>query len=133
VKGQAIQTILKLLELCERLKFELRHSWLSNGRRESVAEPAWQMALMAMVLHRHLEHQVDLERSPKMVLIHDLVEVVAGDIPFFETGSRQEAKASREREAIETIRGICVNVAMHTRNRLPGRPRRFLACCLCTW
>ncbi len=89
MKGQAILPILKLLELPERLKFELRHSWLSNGRRESVAEHAWQMALMAMVLHRHLEHQVDLE--------------------------------------------ICVNVARHTRNRLPGRPRRFLACCLCTW
>ncbi len=41
-----------------------------------------------------------------MVLIHDLVEAVTGDVPFFETGSRQEAKSLREREAIETIRGI---------------------------
>lgn len=73
---QAVQPILKLLQLSERLKFELRHSWLSNGRRESVAEHTWQMALMAMAMHRHLEHEVDLERSLKIVLVHDLVEAL---------------------------------------------------------
>jgi putative hydrolase of HD superfamily len=64
------------------------------------------MALMAMVMHRHLELEVDLERALKMVLVHDLVEAVAGDVPFFETGPRREAKSLREREAIEKIREI---------------------------
>ena len=50
-----IRTILDFLALAERLKCELRHSWLSNGRQESVAEHSWQMALMAMLMHRHLE------------------------------------------------------------------------------
>ncbi|MCG8353819.1 MAG: HD domain-containing protein [Chloroflexales bacterium] len=102
----AITAILELLTLAERLKCELRHSWLSDGRRESVAEHTWQMALMAVVLHPHLEHQADLCRTLKMVLIHDLVEAEAGDVPFFETGARKEAKAAREQAAITRIRDL---------------------------
>jgi putative hydrolase of HD superfamily len=98
----SIKSILSLLRLAERLKFELRHSWLSCGRQESVAEHTWQMALMALLVHRHLEKPVHLEHTLKMILVHDLVE--AEDIPFFETGSRQEQKAQREQEAIENIR-----------------------------
>ncbi len=100
------KSILELLKLAERLKFELRHSWLSNGRQESVAEHTWQMALMALLVHRHLEKPVVLEHVLKMILIHDLVEAEAGDIPFFETGSRKDRKAELEQRAIENIRDI---------------------------
>jgi putative hydrolase of HD superfamily len=96
--------ILSFLALSERLKCELRHSWLSNGRQESVAEHSWQMALMALLMHRHLAHPVDIEKSLKMVLVHDLVEAVVGDVPFFDTGERKRLKARREQEAIGTIR-----------------------------
>src|SRR6476619_1319468 len=95
--------ILDFLALSERLKFELRHSWLSSGRRESVAEHTWQMALMAVLMHRHLEHPVDLERTLAMITVHDLVEAIAGDVPFFETGERKAMKRRRELEAIEEI------------------------------
>jgi len=96
--------ILDFLALSERLKRELRHSWLSDGRRESVAEHSWQMALVALLAHRHLEHAVDIGRVLKIILVHDLVEALAGDIPFFEAGERKELKAERERAAIEEIR-----------------------------
>lgn len=101
-----ITGIQRVLELAERLKFELRHSWLSNGRQESVAEHTWQMALMAVLMHRHLEHPVELGRSLEMIIVHDLVEAEAGDVPFFETGARQNAKAERERAAIDRIRSL---------------------------
>ena len=84
--------ILEFLGLSERLKRELRHSWLSDGRRESVAEHTWQMAL------------VDIGRVLKIILVHDLVEALAGDVPYFEVGERKEFKAERERAAIEEIR-----------------------------
>lgn len=100
------KSILELLKLSERLKFELRHSWLSNGRQESVAEHTWQMTLMAMLVHRHLEHPVNLEHVLKMIIVHDLVEALVGDVPFFEVGQRKELKAQREQEAIEQIRGM---------------------------
>jgi 5'-deoxynucleotidase YfbR-like HD superfamily hydrolase len=97
-------TILDFLALSERLKTELRHSWLSSGRQESVAEHCWQMALMAMLVHRHLAQPVDLGRALKMILTHDLVEAEAGDVPFFDRSERKTLKPARERAAIEGIR-----------------------------
>ena len=99
-----IRTILDFLALAERLKCELRHSWLSNGRQESVAEHSWQMALMAMLMHRHLEGRVDLGKTLKMILTHDLVEAEVGDVPYFDRSERKAKKAARERAAIELIR-----------------------------
>ena len=99
-----IRTILDFLALAERLKCELRHSWLSNGRQESVAEHSWQMALMAMLMHRDLEVPVDLGKTLKMILTHDLVEAEVGDVPFFDRSERRTMKAERERGAIELIR-----------------------------
>lgn len=98
--------IIEILRLSERLKFELRHSWLSNGRRESVAEHCWQMALMALLTYRHLEYPIEIEKVLKMILIHDLVEAEAGDIPFFEVGTRKQQKAALEQQAIAHIRDM---------------------------
>src|SRR5215468_390340 len=103
MQAEAVR-ILDFLALSERLKRELRHSWLSDGRRESVAEHTWQMALIALLAHRHLQHPVDIGRVLKIILVHDLVEALAGDVPYFETGERKALKAERERAAIEEIR-----------------------------
>jgi len=108
---QDVARILDFLALSERLKLELRHSWLSDGRQESVAEHSWQMALMALLIHRHLAEPVDIGRVLRMVLVHDLVEAEVGDVPFFATGERKTGKAERERQAILSIR-----------DRLPGPP-----------
>jgi putative hydrolase of HD superfamily len=102
----AVRTILDFLAFSEAIKRELRHSWLSDGRRESVAEHSWQMALMAMLMHRHLDAPVDLPRTLKMILVHDLVEAEVGDVPFFDTSERKQLKAVREQAAIEKIRGM---------------------------
>jgi putative hydrolase of HD superfamily len=99
-----IGTLLDFMALAERLKCELRHSWLSNGRQESVAEHSWQMALMAMLMHRHLKMPVELGKTLKMILTHDLVEAEVGDVPFFDRSERKTKKAARERAAIELIR-----------------------------
>ncbi|HEX5794989.1 MAG TPA: HD domain-containing protein [Geminicoccaceae bacterium] len=110
------RTLLDFLAFSENLKTELRHSWLSSGRQESVAEHCWQMALMAMLVHRHLAQPVDLGKTLKMILTHDLVEAEAGDVPFFEQGERKATKAARERVAIEGIRtrlGDPVGTEMH--------------------
>ena len=96
--------ILDFLALAERLKTELRHSWLSSGRQESVAEHSFQMALMALLVHRHLAQPVDLCKALKMILVHDLVEAEAGDVPFFDDSGRRALKPARERAAIESIR-----------------------------
>lgn len=100
----AVGTILDFLRLSEGLKRELRHSWLSDGRRESVAEHSWQMALMAILAHPHLDEPVDLGRTLEMIVVHDLVEALVGDVPYFDTSERKRLKKQREAEAIEEIR-----------------------------
>lgn len=104
--GETPDAILRSLKLSEGLKRELRHSWLSDGRRESVAEHCWNMSLLAILVHPHLEHPVDLERALRMVIVHDLVEAEAGDVPFFEVSERQTSKLAREAAAMERITGI---------------------------
>jgi putative hydrolases of HD superfamily len=83
--------VAKIVDCCVlvgRLKRELRHSWLSDGRRESVAEHSWSMSLLALLVHRHLAQPVETDRVLKMMIVHDLVEALAGDAPFFEAGSQ---------------------------------------------
>jgi putative hydrolases of HD superfamily len=104
-----IPTILQFLEFSERLKCELRHSWLSSGRQESVAEHCWQLAFMALLLSPSLELPIKLEKALKMSLVHDLAEAETGDIPYFEKSARQADKAEREQLVMERIR-----------ERLPG-------------
>lgn len=100
------ERILQVLALSERLKRELRHSWLADGRQESVAEHCWQMALMAMLVHPHLELQVDLGTALRMIIVHDIAEAEVGDIPSFETSERKRQKAVAEAAAIGRIRDL---------------------------
>lgn len=99
----AAERVLGFLSLAERLKRELRHSWLSDGRRESVAEHTWFIALMALLTYKRLDEPVILERVLSMAIVHDLAEVEVGDIPYFETGDRKAQKAELELAAIERI------------------------------
>lgn len=104
--------ILELIKLGEKLKTEMRHSWLSNGRQESVAEHTWRVSLMAMLMEPYLTDKVDSAKLLKMIIIHDLVEAEAGDIPAFDTMSdpaAKEQKALNERKSIERIRGMLGN------------------------
>lgn len=85
---------LKFLHEAEKLKRLLRHSWLSNGRRESVAEHSWRLILMAMILGPKLK--VDTSKIIKMVAIHDLCEVHAGDYWAF----RKKLKGKHQLEKL---------------------------------
>jgi putative hydrolases of HD superfamily len=104
---QQIAAILKVLTLSERLKFELRHSYTSNGRQESVAEHTWRMALMAVLIEPLLTRTVDSARLLKMIIIHDLVEAEARDVSALDVLRNPEikiAKVEGEKQAIENLR-----------------------------
>lgn len=87
-----LQNILKIIKLAEKLKSELRHSWLSDGRQESVAEHTWRVSLMAVLVEPYLTDRVDITKLLKMIIIHDLVEAEARDIPAFYTMDNEERK-----------------------------------------
>lgn len=108
---EKLQAILKVLRLAERLKFELRHSYTSSGRQESVAEHTWRMALMAVLIEPLLKQKVDTARLLKMIIIHDLVEAEAKDISALDVLRNPEikiAKLENERRAIENLRSMLV-------------------------
>ncbi len=92
-----------VLSLAENLKIEMRHSWLSNGRQESVAEHTWLMSVAAVLMAPHLQHSVDLGQTLKLIALHDIAEAITGDIPYFEDSARKNTKLADEAEAMETI------------------------------
>ncbi|MEF2292722.1 MULTISPECIES: HD domain-containing protein [Virgibacillus] len=103
---EPLHRIYQIIKLGENLKTELRHSWLSNGRRESVAEHTWRMSLMAILLQPYLNKKVDMEKLLKMIIIHDLVEAEAKDIPVFEIMDNEEAKKQKQMNELKAITNI---------------------------
>ncbi len=96
-----INNLLDFLHQAEKLKTVLRHSWLSSGRRESVAEHTWRIGIMAMVLAPYLKKKVNLEKVFKMLLIHDLPEVYAGD--YFAWKAPLKNKYQNEKNGLNKI------------------------------
>lgn len=74
--------LLEILHIAERLKDTPRHCYTSGGRRESVAEHCWRLALMAFLLKDEFT-ELDMNKVISMCLIHDLGEAFTGDIPVF--------------------------------------------------
>lgn len=90
----------------DKVKNIFRQTYLADGKRkENDAEHSWHIALMAYLLQEHAEEPVDVPRVMLMVLIHDLVEIDAGDTYAYDS---EGAKTKREREvrAAERIFGL---------------------------
>ena len=83
--------LLRVLHTAERLKDETRHCYTSGGRRESVAEHSWRLALMAFWLRDEFP-ELDMNRVVQMCLIHDLGEAFTGDIPVFDKTAADEER-----------------------------------------
>ena len=98
-----IDKLMETLSLAQRLKDNTRHSWTAGGRRESVAEHCWRLALMAFFLRDEFP-EADMEKVLHMCLIHDLGEAFTGDIPAFEKTAQDEAAEGRALE--EWVRGL---------------------------
>ena len=90
--------LLEILSVAEQLKCRTRHCDTSSGRRESVAEHSWRVALMAMLMEDEFP-DLDIDKVIRMCLIHDLGEAFTGDIPAFlkksEDGEKEEAILER--------------------------------------
>ena len=84
----------------------MRQTYLSDAsRKEDDAEHSWHLALMAVLLKEYSNEEVDLSKVIPMVLIHDLVEIDAGDTYAY-SGESAAVTEARERKAAERIFGI---------------------------
>ena len=80
-----------------------RQTWLSDGeRKENDAEHAWHMALMAILMAEHANEKIDILKTVTMILIHDIVEIDAGDTYAYDEEAKKTQKA-REDAAKERI------------------------------
>ena len=94
-----------LLE-ADKLKFITRQTYLSDGKRkENDGEHSWHLALMAVLLSEYSNEKIDLVKVITMVLIHDIVEIDAGDTYAYDTLGNQ-SKREREVKAADRIFNI---------------------------
>jgi len=99
------QQLLFILEI-DKLKSILRQTVLiDRSRRENSAEHSWHLAIMANLLSEYAAEPVDIAKVTRMVLVHDIVELDAGDTFAFDTAGLV-TKKDRERQAADRIFGM---------------------------
>ncbi|MFS8098657.1 HD domain-containing protein [Lentzea alba] len=90
----------------DQLKTILRASPLAAAnRRENDAEHSWHLALMVMTLAEYADEPIDVGHTIKLVVVHDLVEIYAGDTPIYDT-ELGESQQEREEAAADQLFGI---------------------------
>lgn len=88
--------LLEILEVAGRLKTTTRHCETEAGRKESVADHSYRIALMAMLLAgEEAFGRTDMNKVMRMCLIHDLGEAFTGDVPSFEKDDKDEDTEER--------------------------------------
>ena len=100
------ERLTRQMDFCREVDKEkevFRQSYLCDGsRRENDAEHAWHMGIMAMILREYSNEDVDLLKVIEMLLIHDIVEIDAGDTYAYDTEGLK-SQAEREAKAAERI------------------------------
>ena len=94
-----------ILEIDREKQIERQTHICGYSRREGDAEHAWHMALMAWLLQEYSNQPVDIAKTMVMILIHDLVEIDAGDTYAYDEEANR-TKEEREKKAAERIFGL---------------------------
>ena len=99
MKNAETERLSQIVEFCKVIdgeKFIQRHTYLTDGKRlENDAEHAWHMAVMALLLSEYSNEKIDVLKVVSILLIHDLVEIYAGDTFAYDEDGK---KSQRERE-----------------------------------
>lgn len=101
-----LQKQIRFIIEVDKIKSIFRKTRLfDNSRFENDAEHSWHLAIMALLLHEYSNEEIDLLKVVKMVLIHDIVEIDAGDT-FLYDEEHSQSKKQREEESAERIFGL---------------------------
>ena len=103
--SRLLQQLAFLLEADRLKQVERQTAIIGGSRRENTAEHSWHLGLFALVLAEHADEPVDVARVLAMVLVHDLVEIDAGDTFAYDEAG-YETKAARERAAADRLFGL---------------------------
>ncbi|MFI6579400.1 HD family hydrolase [Nocardiopsis sp. NPDC050513] len=103
VDNERLNAQLRFLLEVDKLKRVLRQNLLVDGsRRENSAEHSWHLALAARTFAEYAPEGTDIDRVTEMLVLHDIVEIDAGDTFLFDRVST-ETQAERERAAADRI------------------------------
>jgi putative hydrolase of HD superfamily len=103
---ERLQRQIRFLLEADKLKTVFRRNYLTDGSRtENDAEHSWYFALAALVLCETARDPIDLLRVLRIALIHDLVEIDAGDTFIYDEAAKR-SQAEREERAAQRIFGL---------------------------
>ena len=98
-----LDRIFDFIREIDKEKFIGRQTYLTDGeRKENDAEHAWHMAVMTVLLSGYANEKIDVLKTITMLLIHDLVEIDAGDTYAYDEAGK-ETKAIREKQCADRI------------------------------
>ena len=99
---------LEFLREIDKAKSVLRNTLLLDAsRRENDAEHSWHMAICAMVFSEYLDEPItNMNRLMQMIMLHDIVEIYAGDTLAFASADEKAAQSAREKDAADKIFAI---------------------------
>lgn len=104
----AFQEMYSLILEMNKLKLVLRNTTTNPDRRESTAEHSWSASMIVMILMNELKKEfpeINELKTIKLTLIHDIVEVYAGDVMAFDIEARKN-KEKIEAEALEELMAV---------------------------
>ena len=103
---ERLQKQMEFILEVDKVKQIVRQTYLTDGsRKENDAEHSWHLALMAVLLKEYANEEVNLEKVIPMVLIHDLVEIDAGDTYAYDRAGLVTQR-ERETKAADRIFGM---------------------------
>ena len=103
---ERLQQQMKFILEVDKVKQIIRQTYLADGsRKENDAEHSWHLALMAVLLKEYANEEVDLAKVIPMVLLHDLVEIDAGDTYAYDQAGLATQRV-RETKAADRIFGM---------------------------
>jgi putative hydrolases of HD superfamily len=112
-KVENLEKILDFLKIVENLKSTLRYNKTTSGRRESSADHSWRLALMVFAVADELGIKIDILKSIKIALVHDLAEAITGDIDAILIA---EGKVSKVHKQNQEEKAMCKII-----NALPNK------------
>lgn len=106
ITDEKLKSRIEFVVEADKMKNILRRTLITDGsRRENDAEHSWHLALMVMLLRDYAPPETDIARTVQMAVVHDLVEVYAGDT-FAYDAKGNEDKRMREEAAADRLFGM---------------------------
>ena len=94
------EKVLRFYVLCNKLKNVIRTGWIdwkvNRDRIESVAEHIYSVQMLAIAMKSEYQYDIDIEKVIKMLAVHELEEIIIGDLTLFQITREEKAKIGHE-------------------------------------